>query len=217
MTSIPPEINEVYEELKTEVTWIHGRWIVYRQLFANSEKRIDFLNECASAFFYIIQDVLLGEVQISLSKLTDPAQSGKFKNLSLEQLQECLCAHGDKGLANQTRSILDRLHLKCKPFRKWRNKKLAHLDLNTAMKITQNPLPGISRQMIEEALELVRMFLNNIEDHYMDNEIGYEHFFMKSDGEALVAILRSGLRYEELLREGEISGDDWYHGEWHDA
>lgn len=217
MTSIPSEINEVYEELKTEVTWIHGRWIVYRQLFAKSEKRIDLLNECASAFFYIIQDVLLGEVQVSLSKLTDPAKSGKFKNLSLEQLQERLCAHGDKGLANQTRSILDRLHSKCKPFRDWRNKQLAHLDLTTAMKSTQNPLPGISRQMIEEALELVREFMNKIESHYMDSEMGYDDFIMQSDGEALVAILRSGLRYEELIKEGKVSYDDWHHGEWHDA
>jgi hypothetical protein len=74
MTSIPTDIYEVYEELKTEVTWIHGRWIVYRQLFAVSEKQIDLLNECASGFFYIIQDVLLGEVQVSLSKLTDPVR-----------------------------------------------------------------------------------------------------------------------------------------------
>ena len=217
MTSIPTDINEVYEELKAEVTWVHGRWIVYRQLFAVSEKRIDLLNECASAFFYIIQDVLLGEVQVSLSKLTDPPQSRKFKNLSLEQLQERLDAHGDKGLANQTRSILNRLHSKCKPFRAWRNKQLAHLDLTTAMKSTQNPLPGISRQMIEEALELVREFLNKIEGHYMDSEMGYEHFIMQSDGEALVAMLRYGLRYEELLKDGTVSYDDWHHGEWHDA
>ncbi|MBW1746209.1 MAG: hypothetical protein JRG74_15055 [Deltaproteobacteria bacterium] len=217
MTSIPKDINEVYEELKTEITWVHGRWIVYRQLFAESEKRIDLLNECASAFFYIIQDVLLGEVQVSLSKLTDPAQSGKFKNLSLEQLQERLDAHGDKDLANQTRSILDRLHSKCTPFRVWRNKQLAHLDLTTAMKCTQNTLPGISRQKIEEALELVREFMNKIEGHYMDSEMGYEHFSMQSDGEALVAMLRYGLRYEELLKDGKVSYDDWHHGKWHDA
>jgi hypothetical protein len=37
-------------------------WIVYGQLFTESERRIELLNECASAFFYIVQDVLLGEV-----------------------------------------------------------------------------------------------------------------------------------------------------------
>jgi hypothetical protein len=45
MISIPKDIDEVYEELKTEIMWLHGRWIVYRQLFAESEKRVDLLNE----------------------------------------------------------------------------------------------------------------------------------------------------------------------------
>lgn len=217
MTSIPKNIDEVYEELKTEITWLHGRWIVYRQLFAESEKRVDLLNECASAFFYIIQDVLLGEVQVSLSKLTDPARSRRFDNLSLEQLQARLATHGGQALAAQTRSVLDALRLKCEPFRAWRNKRLAHLDLTTAMKSIPDPLPGISRQMIEEALALVREFMNKIEMHYRDSEVGYDHFIMQSDGEALVAMLRYGLRYEELLREETISYDDWHHGAWHDA
>jgi len=65
MIPIPPFIAEVYEELKTEITWLHGRWTIYRQLFGQSEKRIDMLNECADAFFFILQDVLLGEVQVA--------------------------------------------------------------------------------------------------------------------------------------------------------
>lgn len=217
MTSIPNDIDEVYEELKTEITWLHARWIVYRQLFAESEKRLDLLNQCASAFFYIIQDVLLGEVQVSLSKLTDPARYRRFHNLSFEQLQARLEAYGDQTLAAKTRSVLDTLHSKCEPFRVWRNKRLAHLDLTTAMKSSPDPLPGISRQMIEEALALVREYMNTIEGHYHDSEVGYEHFIMHSDGDALVAMLRSGLRYEELLKEGTISYDDWHHGKWHDT
>ncbi len=217
MTVIPEAINEVYEELKTEITWLHVRWIIYRQLFAASNKRVDLLNECASAFFYIIQELLLWEVQVSLSKLTDPARSGRFDNLSLEQLQSRLGAHGDQKLAARTRSMLDELHSKSEPFRSWRNKQLAHLDLATAMKSSPDPLPEISRQMIEEALGLVRKYMNKIEEHYRDSEIGYEHFIMQSDGEALVAMLRYGLRYEELLKDRTISFDDWHYGKWYDA
>ena len=217
MKPIPSPIAEVYEALKTEVTWLHGRWIVYRQLFAESERRIELLNECASAFFYIVQDVLLGEVQVSLSKLTDPASTGKLDNLSLEQLQKRLESHGDQSVAAQTRLILNGLQVKCQPFRAWRNKQLAHLDLTTSMKSSSSPLPGISRQMIEEALSLVRDFTNKIEAHYNDSEMGYEHFIMSSDGDALLSVLRYGLRYEELLKEGAISHDDWQRGKWKDA
>ena len=217
MIAIPTPVAEVYEALKIEVTWLHGRWIVYRQLFGESDRRIDMLNECASAFFYIIQDVLIDEVQVTLSKLTDPAAKGKHTNLSLKQLQLQLETHGAKSLASQMRPILDELYVKCEPFRIWRNKQLAHLDLTTSMKLSPNSLPGISRQMIEDALSLLRTYMNKIEGHYNDSEMGYEHFTMLSDGDALLAVIRNGLRYEELLQQRVIPSDDWLRATWKDA
>lgn len=217
MTSIPTEINEVYEELKKEVSWIHAQWIVYRQLFAVSEKRFDLLNECAPEFFYIIQNALLEKVLIFFGNLTDSAKKKEHNNLSLAQLQTRIRAHREEDLAEQTGPILGKINSKCEPFKKWRHKRLAHFDLNTAIKNTSNPLPGISREVIEEALELIREFMNKIEVYYTGEEMGYEHFIMQGDGEALVAMLKSGLRYEELLKDMKISYDDLHHGEWHDA
>ena len=217
MSAIPTKIDDVYSALSKEVTWLHGRWICYRQLFAESERRIEMLNECASTFFFIIQDVLISEVQVCLSKLTDPAKTGKHDNLSLEQLQLRIEQSGDPSLARSNRITLDALLLEAAPFRAWRNKQLAHLDLLTAMKAAPNPLPDVSRQMIEDALSLVRKYLNAIEHHYNDSEIGYEHFVMSSDGGALLATVRYGLRYEELLVGREIPYDDWRKGKWHDA
>lgn len=217
MSAVPPRIAEVYTALSTEVTWLHGRWICYRQLFAESENRIEMLNECASTFFFIIQDVLFDEVQVCLSKLTDPARTGKHENLSLEQLQMRLEHHGDANLAASNRITLNSLTLIVTPFREWRNKKLAHFDLLTAMKSSLSPLPDVSRQLIEDALSLVRQYLNAIEQHYNNSEIGYENFIMNSDSNALLATLRYGLRYEELLREQKIPYDDWRKSKWHDT
>jgi hypothetical protein len=217
MSNIPLNISEVFEELKTEITWLHGRWIIYRQLFGHSEKRIDLLNECASTFFYIIQDMLLDAVQVSLSKMTDPAQTGNFENLSIDQLQQRVETHGDPQLATSLRKLRDKLHDKCQPFRMWRNKRLAHLDLTTAMQSSSNPLPGISRQMIEDSLGILREYMNTIERYYSKSETGYEHFIMSSDGDFLISVLKYGLRYEELLKDRKISFEDWHQAEWKDA
>lgn len=215
--SMPSEISAVYDEFRSEVTWLHGRWICYRQLFAHSPKRIDLLNEAASTFFFILQDVLLDDIQVSLSKLTDPARTGKHENLSLEQLQERLVANAEPALVLTCRSSLDLLHRQCAPFRTHRHKKLAHLDLQVALRTPATPLPDVSRQMIEDALLTLRTYLNAIERHFNDSEWGYEHFIMASDGDALVATLRAGLRYEELVQERKLSYDDWRHGKWHNA
>lgn len=215
---IPTEIESVYKELQSRVTWLHGRWICYRQLYAASQKRIDLLNESGGTFFFIVQEVLYDEVQVTLSKLTDPATSQKrFENLSLEQLQGRLEILGDPNLAVACRKLLDTLHTQCSPFRVRRDKKLAHLDLPTALRTGPQPLPAISRQMVEDALLTIRTYLNTIEAHYNDSELRYEQFVMASDGEALIATLQAGQRYEELVKERQIASDDWRKGKWHDA
>ncbi len=120
-------------------------------------------------------------------------------------------------MAATLRKLLDDLHDKCQAFRLHRNKRLAHLDLNRTIQSTSNPLPGISRQMIEDAIKLVREYMNTIEIHYTKSETGYGHFIMSSDGDALVAMLKYGLRYDELLRDQRISWSDWNEAEWKDA
>lgn len=217
MGQIPKEVEEIYEELKVEITWLHGRWIIYRQLFAQSEKRIKLLNECAATFFFIIQDVLIGEVQISLSKLTDPARSHKYDNLSLEQLQLRIERNCDANFSTGQRDILDQIQRLCSPFRERRNKKLAHLDLNTARMAESYPLPGVSREMIGDALSMIRTYMNEIEARFHNSEFAYDMFSMRSDGEALVSMLKLGLRYEEIRNERCLSLSDWSQGEWHDA
>lgn len=214
---MPASIAEVYDKLRSEVTWLHGRWICYRQLFAHSQKRIDLLNETASTFFFVLQDVLLDEVQVTLSKLTDPAKSGKHENLSLNQLQARLDTNADQALAATCSGILNKLDPQCIPLRTRRHKKLAHLDLAVALQKSAQPLPDVSRQMIEDVLHSIRAYLNIIEMHYNDSEWRYEDFIMSSDGDALTATLRAGLRYEELLQARKLPHDDWRHGKWHDA
>jgi hypothetical protein len=135
MSVIPSNINEIYEKLKEEIIWLHGRWTLFTQLFAMSNKRIDLLNECAPSFFHAIEDVLVADVILSLCKVTDPAitrtRAGNFDNMSLKQLQQRLEAEESK-LAHRLQNLLNKLDDKCKPFREWRNKRGAHSDLATA-------------------------------------------------------------------------------------
>ena len=214
--SVPARIVEIYDLLKTEVTWMHGRWKVYRQLFGTSEQRVQLLNAAASNFFYFVQDVLIDDVQVTLSKITDPPRSRQYENLSLTLLQERIDEVAEPEFAQELSQILMEAKSACEPFRMRRNKKLAHLDLETARAI-ENPLPGISREMVEKALLQVRTYLNRIEQYYNDAEFGYEHFLLKSDGDQLIAVLKDGLRYEELVQERVIDLHDWRKGKWSDA
>jgi hypothetical protein len=209
MNSLPTTIEELFEELRNEINWLHAKWIIYRELFDHSEERVDLLNECASAFFYIIERTILDEILLSLSKITDRARTGKYENLTFAQLQERIETLGEQQLSSQLHKLLDDLDNKCEAFRTHRHTRLAHLDLDTAIKGGAKQLPSVSRQMIEDALLLVREYMNTIERHYSQSETGYQYFIMHTGSEALVTMLKFGLRYYELAREQKISWKDF--------
>jgi hypothetical protein len=81
--AIPAGISETWEFLNGEVIWLHGRWSMYGQLFGTSEARIDVLNRVAPTFFSTLQSVLLDEVQLTLSRLSDPARSAVREDADL--------------------------------------------------------------------------------------------------------------------------------------
>ena len=79
-------MGPLYHALESELTWFHAKWLEYRKLYAHSEKRIDFLNESAAFFFRIVQDTLLENILLHITRLTDPPRQGPFENLTLLQL-----------------------------------------------------------------------------------------------------------------------------------
>jgi len=147
MTNIPAPVLEVFKPLQVEVVWLHARWQVARQLFATSKRRVGLLNECAPAALRFIEDVMLDDVQLALSRLTDPAKSlNKLDNLTIPQLHERIAQIGQPTLVAQLQTLLDRLKAECEPLRVQRNKRIAHLDLNTVVNATANPLPSVGRR-----------------------------------------------------------------------
>lgn len=66
-------------------------------------------------------------------------------------------------------------------------------------------------------MHLMREYINTIERHYGNNPMGYEYFWMNGDGEALISMLKYGLRYKELFQEGKVSPEDLFGSKWRDA
>jgi hypothetical protein len=86
----------------------------------------------------------------------------------------------------------------CEPFRVWRNKRIAHSDLTTALKLSDEPLPGISRSSIEEALASVRVFMNRANHQFFNSHTAYEHFQTSTGGDRLLQLLE---RADQSLSE----------------
>jgi hypothetical protein len=205
----PAPIQELWAELSVDVVWLHGRWIVYRQLFGTNKDRIDLLNETAGTVTWILQRLLLHDVQLALSKIGDPARAGKRRNLTLRRVQVELNDAGETAVATKMEPLLKVFEDACEKIRHRRNKWIAHNDLETKIGARATPLSGPSQEEIEQALAALRNAMNCVGLHYTETETAYEHFAMQTDGEHLITALAKAKRYRSLVSEGVIPRDDF--------
>lgn len=204
----PDEIKEIFEELKSEIVWLHGRWIIFEQLYASSPERINFLNGIAAAYFRITQDVFVDDILMYIGRLTDHPEFGRNKRLSLGQIPAKLDEEKYPELIEQLEAQLKNIKTLSRTIRDHRNKKLAHLDINVALRQV-SPLEPVTFDAIQKTLEAIRKFMNECELYFLDSQTAYEAFSMKSDGQTLVNKLKKSVAYEELEEEGLIE-----HGYW---
>ena len=201
-TRFPIEVQEIWAELYSDVVWLHGRWIIYRQLFGTNKARVDLLNETTGTITGILQDLLLHDVQLSISKIGDPPGNGSHTNLTLTRLQLELRDAGHVDVADSMDVPLAEFEDTCKNLRHRRNKWIAHSDLQTSIGSRAMPLLGPSRKEIETALAALRKVMNTVELRYTGSRSAYEHFNMNEDGEHLILALLQAKRYRELIKDG---------------
>ena len=208
---MPESLQPTWDAIHNEVIAVHGRWIIYRQLFAKSPERIGILNECAASFFYVLQETLLNDVQLTLSKLADPAKTRGRSNATLRRLLDEITELNKPLLTDELSQRLADYEASCMKIKTRRNKQIAHYDHATLLlqyaSGPSDPL-GPSRQEIENALAALRDFMNSVESSITSSETAYQHFISKADGEALISVLKQGLRYRQLQIAGSIPWDD---------
>jgi len=119
---------------------------------------------------------MLQDVQLSLSKLGDPAGSGSRTNMTLDALIRALETLKETEVVAKAKPLVGAYDAACEKLRDRRNKSIAHFDLQTILASKVTPLTGPSREEIEAALHALREAMNCIELHYIESQTAYEHF-----------------------------------------
>jgi len=186
-------IKAIFEKLQDEVTDMHYRWNMYREIYAGDSEQTKLLNDTACNFFYYVQHLTIDQLALSFSKLTDPHKQRSHDNLSLKQVHVYASDANELDLVTKLKPLYEELESNCSKFRALRNKRIGHADLKHAMKTAEEPLPGVSPEYIETALKSLRQYMNTIELHYFNSQTAYEHTngSFGTGGAALVKALRS--------------------------
>lgn len=204
-------LGAVYSELWQEVAWIHHNWAHYQELFGEKPSRIDLLNEVAPSFFRTVQDALFETVLLHLTRLTDPAQSLGKSNLSLRQLDALIA---DSAVSSRVSGLISKAIDATAFARDWRNRRLAHRDLDLALGQPATPLAPASRLAVKQALSAIVDVLNAVSSHYFDSTTLFD-LRGGNDSGALLFTMRDGLSADAekfaRLKAGEFRGNDFRH------
>jgi hypothetical protein len=206
-----PELGRFHYELWNELAWLFIKWKHYRHLYATSDATVAILNAAAPSFFYFLNTILFEDVLLHMARLTDPPEQGLERtNLTLQRLPALVSDDPalvpDAGLRARAENLLRVVLARTEFARVWRNRRIAHRDLRTYRRQHPTPLPGASRQNVEDALEAMRDLMNTLEYAFENSTTAFEAYIGSGGADWLTACLEIGIRYreEDLKRRGDL-------------
>lgn len=204
------EVGTTYAELWQDVARINKKWAQYVELFGTSPERIDLLNRAAPSMIRTVQDTLWEDVLLHLARLTDPPRSTGKANLSVHYLASLLVG---SPIGVNTQIAADSALAACGFARDWRNRRLAHRDLDLALGQSVLPLVPASRLAVKEALTAIEGVLNVVSLHFLDSTTYFHLGPGGQDAVSLLYLLREGLQAREerfsRIKRGERRPTDW--------
>ena len=136
-----------------EVIHLHDVWEQYRKLYGHSEDRVKLLNASARGFFARLQQLMVRDVILSISRLTDPPKSVKGEaNLVLSTLLEDPRLANRAELMEELKSGIDEAKRLARPIRQYRNRYIAHFDQATAIGAPDDPLPPVPGSSVDNLI-----------------------------------------------------------------
>lgn len=181
-----PELGRVFYQLFNECAALHLKWHEYVVLFGTSPERIRLLNAAAPGFFKLAEDSLWEDVLLHLCRMTD-----KRREVStVWKLASMVTA----ALRSEVQSRFRALSNATAFARDWRNRHLAHRNMDLALERSATPLAPASRQAVNEAIQALDDLLNCVECHYCDvAPIPYDFVSPIAGADDLLAVLERGL------------------------
>lgn len=199
----------VFHALWQEVAWLHRKWDEYVELYGTKSSRVNLLNKAAPTFFRIVQDALWEESLLHIARLTDPPSSARKPNLTIQRLPALVA---DAEAAQRVKTLTEKAVEASAFCRDWRNRRIAHRDLNLALENGAIPLSPASREKVKLALNAIVDVLNAVTQPYMDSTNFFDVGGHAGGAVSLIYVIDDGLRAEAERRarhqQDEIRADD---------
>jgi AbiU2 len=182
------DLGTIYSALWVEVLLVHEKWSDYVALFGTNESRIEMLNKAAPGFFWFAQGSFYEGVLLHIARLTDPVETGKKQNLTIQRLPSLVDQTTSEAVNARVQEALNASSFA----RDWRNRHIAHSDLGLRVLKTATPLEVATREKVALALASLLGVLNAVAANYSDSVQCYDP--REGDVIKLLDVIENGLR-----------------------
>jgi hypothetical protein len=194
-----------------EFIWLAMKWGEYEALYGGGSKRVDLLNEAAPAFFWMVEKVLWEDLLLHISRLTDRSETCGNSNLTLQNLPGLVV---DPAIKSNLEELVITALNKTKFSRDWRNRRLAHYDLDLRINNgSARPLAPADTAQVREAMHAIREVLTGLDKHYLGTEALFVGSITRRGAFDLIPILYFGIKEQakadERIRAGQGTEDDY--------
>lgn len=198
-----PTAAELWAVIKKEITGIQLLWETVNGLYFQPQgEGWRALQADAPLFVHLTQTALMESLLMRVSRLMDPAATGKLTNLSLKQL-----VAADASLDPDEKAL--RTIWESSGLVEVRNKYLSHNDLNRSMASDHTlniPLESADIEALGHLAEGLRTLRRNVNPKlsagaYVDQPLDLQ---VSREVEVLEKTLLSGKRFFELLPEHSV-------------
>lgn len=201
------EFGNFFDKIRYEVILLHFKWSEFEELYSQ-EDRVELMNKIAPNFYFYLQNLLLDDVILGITRLTEP-KTDKQGNTRLTLWT--LVNFTNPPLKGELSKLLKKIKEEASFSYDRRNRKIAHFDQDLALNEHAEPLEIASRDRINGVMDSIAELMNLVERHYMDatthyrigSQAGY-HLLLRAD---------DGMRFQELkfkfYKEGKLDSQDF--------
>lgn len=197
-----PDMGKLYSALWHKVFTLYNNWGEFSELFLSDPHRVDLINDCASQFFGMMQDIMAEHIVIQFYRITDSPGSGSGKNVTIRNIPSLI----DPSEKDKVNSLVNDAVLSRESLVNWRNKVFAHLDYAVIANNKTKLLDKLDEETINECINKIIAVLNFVEGHYeisltaFDNTRGFSV-------RPLLSILSDGLSLSQERQRLEHNGE----------
>lgn len=180
------EINELANELHCEMSRLYLILEQCRQLYTTPET-VSILNKTASVFFQVVQSQFFDALLLGISRLTDKAETGGRKNLSINTMCRLIL---DQQLNAEVFELCEQAHCLSGFAREHRNKRISHLDLKYHTNRESFPLDIATFTKIENSLKAIEKVIDLVFRRLMKTTVIYKFINLQGSADVLVGKLK---------------------------